>query len=82
MRWILLSRNTAHLRAAPSELLCVSQRGVLVLAFSLLPTLWRLFLVGVLALALLFWIAVGIWIVVRLARTAHTHKEHKADGEE
>ena len=55
MRWVLL---------------CVARGGFQGIAFSLLPTLLHFFLVSVLVLALLFWISAGVWIVVRLARTA------------
>jgi hypothetical protein len=43
-------------------------------AFSLLPTLLRLFLVGTLAFAVVFCVCLGFWIVVRLARTAQKEK--------
>lgn len=35
-----------------------------------LPDLWHLFLVGMLVMVVVFWVGLGCWIVVRLARTA------------
>jgi hypothetical protein len=35
-----------------------------------LPALWHLFLVGILVLAVVFWVCLGCWIIVRLVLTA------------
>lgn len=36
---------------------------------SVLVAVWHLFLVGILVLAVVFWVYLGCWIIVRLART-------------
>jgi hypothetical protein len=42
---------------------------------------FHLLLVGILALAMMFWISLVAWIGVRLARTAKKNKEHLGDAE-
>lgn len=50
-------------------------------ALARLPTLLHLVLVGFIVLAIVFWIGLGVWIVVRMVRTAPTSKKHQARDE-
>jgi hypothetical protein len=40
-------------------------------ALARLPAVLHLFLVAIIVLAIVFWVFLAVWIVVRLVRTAH-----------
>jgi hypothetical protein len=48
---------------------------LLAFVLSRLPAVWHLLLICLLAVVLVFWVGILIWIAVRLARTLKTDQE-------